>query len=310
MARPHRSDTRILIYRLILRTAAIAAVLFLVKFTLLDIVHVESDAMSPTIVAGDRLLVMRLPCLPLVRALLCPGRGAPVLFRSPLGYRGCLRVAGVSGDTVAVENGVLGNTRLKAGWLPVRSGEQEILPADFSPRDFTPTLRIPAPGEVLALDSLDLYGFFCALGVIRQENPARVIAIKPSIVMDGGTTNDYFISDFALYRGPIDSVPDKLRYDWFFWKRLLGSVAQSEGGHEVGLSFAVEKNGARLNRYPVKRRYMFLAADNRAHGFDSRYFGPVAVNACFARPLCVLWSLRREGKRNAITVGRILKFIR
>ena len=322
----HPSDRRILLYRMARHAAIIVGVVFLVKVLFLDVIAVKGDQMAPVIVRGDRVLVVRTPFLPLLRAIAGPSRGRPVLFAVPfatkpafladLGFGnglGCLRVAGLSGDTVSVTAGGFRNSADSTLAIPPRwAGKQrDPIPADFSPRDFYPAVRVPAPGDQFDLDSLDLCRLFSAIYVIRQENPSSIVTVRPLFSVDGKPTNDYFISDFALYHGPLDSVPYSNRFDWFFWKRIDAYLHMMNADHKAALSFAVELNGVTLRRYTVKKRYMFLSADNWSGGLDSRYYGPVAADWCFARPLAVLWSFKwTPGKKLGFAIGRIGKILK
>ena len=311
-------DSRSVLYRMAKQTAFFVAIALAAKILLLDIVAVKGSQMAPSIISGDRLLVLRLPYLPFLPPVIGRSRGTPVIFSFPSAKttrpaRGYLRIAAVSGDTVAVDSGVFRNSH-KSGPDGARRDsdmESDVLPAEFSPRDFLAPLRVPAPADTLALDSTSLPRLFTAISVIRQENPSSAFSLKPQVYFNDTLSSDYFIPDFVLYRGPLDSIPENYRYDWFFWQRLSEYLRQVSSGRKVSISFPFYKDGVRMNRYVVKTRFLFLLADNWKTGFDSRYFGPIAASRVFARPLCVVWSYSKQSETksgvNLVRLGRIIR---
>jgi signal peptidase I len=318
----HPADSRTILYRMARQTAGIVVVVLIAKIALFDIVLVKGDQMAPSIVHGDRVLVLRLPYLPILPSMVGRSRGTPVIFSLPRERkggsdpgvkRGYLRIAGVSGDTVAVDSGVFRNHRMRVPQVlrPNSTIENEVLPPEFSPRDFLEPMRVPAPGDTLQLDSTGLPRLFWALSVIKHENPSSTFSLKAQLYFNDTLAADYFIADFVLYKGPLDSVPEKYRYDWFFWKRLTVYLRQVSGGRTTSLSFIFCKDGVRVTRYVVKSRYLFLLADNWKNGFDSRYFGPVAASSVFGRPLCVVWSYSKRSETNGglhpARLGRIIR---
>jgi hypothetical protein len=168
-----------------------------------------------------------------------------------------------------------------------------VMPAQYSPRDFVEAACVPGKGERINLDSLTPYGFFFATTAIRQENPSSVFSMQPHLFLNDTLSTDYFIADFALYKGPLDSVPAVCRYDWFFWKRLAEYIRLTETDRSVKLSFTLYQDNARIGSYVFREQFLFLLADNWDKGYDSRYFGPVAESRVFGRPFLVLWSFRR-----------------
>jgi signal peptidase I len=318
----HPVDSRAILYRMARQTAFFVIIILIIKILFLDIVAVSGDQMAPSIIRGDRLLVLRLPYLPGLPAIMGRARGTPVIFSFPSEKlrgartskgRGYLRIAGVSGDTVAVDSGVFKNSRARASKFVRRDSvvKSEVLPAEFSPRDFLEPQRIPGPGDTLRLDSANLPRLFSAYAVIKQENPSSVFSLTAKLYFNDTLATDYVIADFVLYKGPLDSIPDTCRYDWFFWKRLQEYLHQISGGRKTAISFTFSKDGAVITRYRVKSRFLFLLADNWKHGFDSRYFGPVAASRVFGRPLCVVWSFTNHSdtKRglNLARLGRIVR---
>jgi hypothetical protein len=258
--------------------------------------------------------MLRLPYLPLLRRINGYSRGTPVIFSVPFSKKlGCLRIAGVGGDTVGVEDGVFRNSKSFVKRVPASdiTPRTEVMPAEFSPRDYIDPFRVPRPGDTLVLDSLDSYDLCFAIAVIRQENPSAKCKLKPKVIIDDTASTDYFISDFVLYKGRLDSIPDSSSYDWFFWKRLTEYLQETMNGRKVTLSFEFFQDGAKTTRYAVKNRFLFLLADNWKNGFDSRYFGPVLASSIFGRPFFILWSFStKEGTGDRLNFKRLGRFIR
>lgn len=302
-------DPFTVIFRLVKEAAVIIVAVVAVKALLLDIVAVRGDQMSPSIRSGDHLLTFRLPYLPLVRNALGASRNQPVIFSHPFSNkRGCLRVAGIPGDTIFVDSGVVHNRRNKK---PSRCmldsvNPADLLPEEYSPRDFMPAMILPIPGTTLTLDSLDLFQFFTALSIIRQENPRSACSLSVALEINGTAAVDYYLADFVLYKGALNAVPDSLRYNWFFWSRLNEYLRLAYPDRVERLVFSFSKNGSRVTHYTVRNRFLFLIADYKKSGYDSRYFGPVMSTHVFGRPLAVLWSFSPDHRINFKRLGRYI----
>ncbi|MBN1131244.1 MAG: hypothetical protein JXA71_19800 [Chitinispirillaceae bacterium] len=296
-------------YRTVKQSIAVVIAVALIKVFVLDIVSIKGDQMIPEILAGDRLLTFRLPYLPLVRGLFSPSPGKPVVFSYPFGHkRGCLRIAGVPGDTILVDSGRLKKPDLAQRTLPRSTAvkAEQLLPPDYSPRDFMPAFRIPSPGEAMLLDSLDLFNLFMLISIIRQEDPASACSLSAVLEIDGTMAPEYHIADFMLYKGALQEVPDSMRYDWFFWFRLKEYLKRSYPDRLHRIVFLFIKDGNVVERYTIRKRFLFLVADNWMDGYDSRFFGPVIQTRLFGRPLAVLWSLT---KKHGMNLKRLGKFI-
>jgi signal peptidase I len=305
-------DGRIIAYRIV--KAAVALVLFAcaVKFIVLDIMLINTDQMAPTLVSGDRVIVLRLLSVWPLSLVLPPFRKSPVIFANPAqgGRPSCLRVAARSGDTIAVSSGrLLVNNRPAAGFGSNASAG-ELLPADYSPRDTMDTFVMPKRGGTVTLDSLSLRDFFFAASLIRQENPGRHFTVRPAVFIDGAMSNDVSLADFYLYKGKLDSLPPDYQTDWFFWDRLREYLTHSQSGKDVVLAPSLMEGAAKIFNYAFKESCIFLLADDWEKGFDSRYFGPVVSRFVKGRVVAVLWSSGSGGTRGRlIRVGRLIKII-
>ncbi len=285
-------DLRVTAYRSVRILLLVIAAAFLVRATLFDTVRVLSGQMDPTIVKGDRLLVFRTPFIPWIRAISGVQYDKTVVYRSVFagGHSGVLRIAGFSGDTVGIDSGKFVAGRPLPRCAGFNQEVEEIVPGEYTPRDFLEMYRIPSRGDLLLFNRLSLRDFFFAFSIVRQEQSSRSVTLTPYLHLDDSLSNEYIISDFAFYSGSIRQVPDSLRYDWFFWNRLEEFLFQKYDDRKVSLYFTISVEGTVIEEYKVKDDYLFLLADNRSGGLDSRYFGPVGMSHCLGRAIMVLWS--------------------
>lgn len=305
-------DRRVIIYRIVMRLSILLVVVLAVKFLLLDTVEIRTNQMFPTLREGDRAVLLRLRS----HFPLNPIWGMHIGTIVVLGDAGsaerwnCLRVAGLPGDTVWALDGIFDNTSRR---LPRRvhwSTATDTLPAEYSPRDNMPAYCVPRRGDVFSLDSLGFRDFFFTTGIIRQQNPGKRYIVRPALYVDGQLRAGYSVNDFTLYKGNLDSVPEPLRSDWFFWERLRDHLVRAMANREAWLSFSLWEGGAMVARYRMKESCIFVLADSWAAGFDSRYFGPVSASAVKGTVHLVLWSVRpRSEKGFRLRLSRIFRII-
>ncbi len=298
-----------MIYRAVLTLVFTAAAAFFVKTFIFDTVRMDGEQMAPTILEGDRLLIFRTPCIPIFSGLFKPPYDRPVVY-SMGGKLGCLRVAAASGDTIRIDSA---RTITSRGAGKINSFAQkgaELVPDFYSPRDFFHNYRVPGKGDPLILNKLSKRDFFFAYSIIDQENPRRKVSVNPYVVLDDSVCRDYFLDDFAFYRGRIDSVPDSLRNSYLFWNSVEEYLSRKHEGGRACLYFTLSVDNITIDEYVVKRNYYFLLADNRIRGLDSRYFGPVCSSNCRGRVCMVLWSYgKSEKEKRRFRFNRLGRFI-
>lgn len=306
-------DTQSFLYRSLKQLFLIIGTGLLLKFTIVDAFRMSGEQMSPTILHGDRLLVFRTPYLPVISRTIKPKLNKPVLFKlssDPKGI-GCLRTAAYSSDTVSVDSGFFKNSSTPDEIHPRNENLEQVLPESFSPRDNFKPYRVPAPSDTLDLDNQSIRDLFFSMSVMRQENPEQSIVHQPVLSIDDSIMSDYVIQGFTLYNGRIDSVPENLSEDWFFWTRLEQYLKQNNPDKAISLKFSVTIDKTPVHKYPVKESYVFLLADNWHAGLDSRYFGPVRSNNIIGRVFSVLWSYQQKpqekGHIRINRFGRIIK---
>ena len=305
-------DLRITVYTAAKALLAAALLAFLVKSVLIDTVRCDGTSMEPTILKGDRLFILRLGTLPFLRSLVAPPVDKVIAFRSPFQEKsiGLLRVAACGGDTISIDSGRVISSRTLEHTRSFSEKLPDIVPAEFSPRDFFPWYRVPRKNDLLLINRLSLRDFFFTSSIIRQEHPGQTVVISPVLLLDDSVCTSYTPSDFSLYSGALDSVPDSLRYDWFFWDRLEEYLYRKHDTRKVSLYFSLQLDGVELSEYRVSDDYYFLLADNRKSGFDSRYAGPVRADRCRGTARMVLWSFGSdEGKKRHFRFNRLGRFI-
>ncbi len=283
-------DAPLAVYRLVKQFTLVLVVGLLIKWLFFGTTVIRTDQMAPSLAEGDWVLLWRGAARPLIGHIARPDAGAVVIFDFPhrAPARGCLRIAAASGDTVAISGGRLVSPSDSAAPAPLP--QDSILPPEYSPRDFTAPFRLPLPGDTYPLDSLTLRDFVFAASMRAQEYPARRHDVQATLFIDGIPSNEYIIENFLLYDGAFDSIPDSVDFDWFFWNRLRDNLRYSLENREVRLEFALMENGGKIERYRVRKRFVFLLADNWASGYDSRYFGPVCASHIRGSVPLILWS--------------------
>jgi hypothetical protein len=193
----------------------------------------------------------------------------------------------------------------------VSAADSDVLPPDYTPRDFTAPLRLPQRGENLSLDDMSIRDFFFAVSIIRQENPKKTFAVQPRLFIDGQPAPGFRVAEFALFAGTLDTVPEKYRYDFFFWDRLRAFLEYSQGGKSISFLFSLMENGDPVHQYRVKGTLVFLLADDWYKGYDSRYFGPVSARLIKGGVTAVLWSFAHDRPWfKALRWNRIVKIVR
>lgn len=301
-------DKRVFLTSAIIKLLIVAAVALFIKFSFIESTSIRSDQMLPTIYPGDRILVFKTLSLPILRDLFRLSPNQPALFEFPESSRkrNCLRVAGVPGDTISIDSGLVKNyTSL---FKPPKSNPAlDILPADYTPRDFMDPYIIPRPGAILNLDSMKIRDLFFAISLIRQELPEEKIHITAKVMIDDTVTSDYIIKGFSLYSGVLPEIPDSLQNYWFFWIQLENYLKSQHPDNRASLTFDVKRQNNGIHTYTVKKRHYFLLADNWVSGYDSRYFGLVVQSFFIGRPFMIWWSTAKNSGRSSISrIGRII----
>jgi signal peptidase I len=292
------SDISIVLYRIVKIIVSVLLGGFAVKYFFCDIIAVRTNQMSPAVQNRDIVLVTKTGNVPVVKKIIPYNRHSVVVFAFPQSHRekGCLRIAAVRGDTIAVTRGLCTIVNRPRYSFSTGNNELEALPAEYSPRDNMMAYRIPRPGDTLVIDSLTIRDVIFTFSIIRQENGISHYFLKPLLYIDDSLVNEYPVKEFYRYTGTFGAIPDSLRQNWFFWERLEEYLKNSMPGKRVHITFSLMKGQSIEPSYIVKNSYYFLLADDWYSGYDSRYFGPVGAIAVTGRVLGILFSLDPQKK--------------
>jgi signal peptidase I len=305
-------DFRIVVYRFVKQLVIILAIFFAIKLTLFDIVDIHTTQMSPVLVPGDVVLAFCAPFAGPFSRMLHLKRGTAVVFTHAVfsGKAGCQRIAGLPGDIVSVDSGVFSISNYPNYTVRSDTTSGNILPPNFSPRDFMAPFAVPKAGDEYLLDTLTLRDFAFVASAISQENPKKKYSVRAELLVDQTHVSDYYLKDFALYRGFFDSIPAPFYYDWFFWDRLNAYLNETFPGKTVRLRVSLFESAYRMSLYKMKEPSAFLLSDHWDGGFDSRYFGPVRLKAVKGQIMCVLWSASAENSKFPfVNFNRLFKIV-
>jgi len=282
-----------------------------IKFFVIDAVKINGAQMEPAVMSGDRLLIFKTPYItPGIRnGFIRPEKTVVAAFPDRSANT-ILRIAATSGDIISIDEG-----QFYRNGQPIEKFHKDteafsIIPAEYSPADFMPPFKLPESGDSITFADLDMRDFIFAYSILRQEKSK--IRIKPFIVRDSSVIDDYEISDFALYSGPVSEIPDSLSADWFFWDRLQEFFKITAGDEKSAqIAFSVFKGNREVTGFRVKKQYVFLIGDNWNGAKDSRYFGPVVISNIQGSAFLALWGSRvdDEGKRRW-DWGRVFRLIK
>ncbi len=281
------------------------------RVTLFETGVIRTDQMRPALLPGDRVLVIKQFSTNVPKDAVTAPIGSPVIFHHHAfpGGRGCLRAVAFAGDTVEISDGVLKVTGKK--WDGHTAAEtQDILPAQYSPRDNLESYVLPAAGDTVSFGELSLRDMVFASSLLRRQAPKNNYRIRPRLYVEGKSTEDYIIENFSLFTGNLNSIPDEHFSDWFFWDRLREYLRKEMPKKSVDLRLELEENGHIIPEFVVADDAAFLVADDWEHGFDSRHFGPVGERDFVGRPSVVLWSFDADSSGLGFRSDRVCKLVR
>jgi len=285
------ADTRMVIYRGLRWFAIILVVGLFLKFFVCDSVRVDGSQMEQTVLSGDRVLLLKAPYVTPVLKKFFEVENKLAVAELPERDGRCtmLRIAAISGDTASIDAGQFYRNCCAVDGMRKDTLRYNLLPAEYSPADFMAPYRVPAPGDTVTFAELTLRDLIFAYAVLLQERSR--VTLKAFAVAGDSIISGYRIKDFALYNGPIDSIPEELSADWFFWDRLREymNISAEDSDVKPQLAFSVFRGAKEITGFRVKERYLFLMGDNWTGAKDSRYFGAVRLDNVKGRPVMRLW---------------------
>ena len=178
-----------------------------------------------------------------------PEDGQPHLIHYADGPKDYIkRCVGVSGDTLAVHQGILYVNGVRQDTLPGR-GKYTSSFRTMSPKDERETFVVPSVGDVIYVDSLPLEKLWWLRSLVLQENPDSHVELDISLWQDGVESNNYEFENFFI---PVENdrsllINDMLRYN--------GTILQHQpvlGDTIYGtMSFAYFKELSRIGFLPM-----------------------------------------------------------
>ncbi len=287
-----RFDLRMTIYRSIKQLLGIILVGLIIKYAFCDTFLIRTDQMKPVIRNGDRVIISRIPTTLPMKWFSLLKHSDLIIFNHPhhTGKSGSLRIAGKSGDTVAVQEGILSIVNRPELSFVSKHTDEEMLPMEYSPRDNMGYYYIPRKGESIDLDTLSTRDFIFLYSMILQENPKKHYTFQPRLYVDDSLSNDYLIKDFPLYAGSFNTIPDSLFTNWFFWDRLKAYLIATHDENRIRMAFSILDDEMPIEHYTLRKTFYFLISDSWCTGYDSRYWGPVVGTAFEGRIVGILWS--------------------
>ncbi len=285
------ADTRMVFYRGVKRFAIILAVGLFLKSFVCDSVRIDGSQMEPTVLVGDRVLLLKAPYATSVLKKFFDVENMLTVAKLPEKGDGCtiLRIAAVSGDTASVDAGQFYRNCCAVNGVRKDTARYNLLPAAYSPADFMTPYRVPAPGDTVTFAGLTLRDLVFSYATLRQEKSR--VRLKAFAMVGDSIIDGYRIRNFSLYNGPMDSIPEEFSDDWFFWDRLREYMKTNadEAGVKPQLAFSVFVGAREITGFRVKKRYLFLMGDNWVGAKDSRYYGAVRIDNVIGRPIMRLW---------------------
>ncbi len=287
-------DGRITLYRLARLLLLVLVFGLLARVFIFEIRPISTNQMHPSLHVGDRLLFNKLGILNPLSGDKSLRPGNIVLFslsRNGTTGNGVFRIAAAPRDTIAVIEGkvkINGDESQSFGTDALNSNP---LPAQYSPRDAFSTFVLPSRGDSVSFEQTPFRDLVFYVSMIKQESPDESYDLITRLKIGGVDSSNYIIENFSLYDGSFSSIPDSLRYNWFFWDRLIEyfhTLEKDEQRFEV--EFQINKANEFVSGYRFETDYYFLLADNWDIGYDSRFFGPISKKNIRGTAACILWS--------------------
>ncbi|MFP4415732.1 MAG: S26 family signal peptidase [Chitinispirillaceae bacterium] len=307
-------DARISVYKFLRLLVIVGLTGGLVKLVFFETSLVSTNQMHPGLYKGDRLLVSKTGTINPFSGTKSLRKGKVAILSLPIesgGGTAAFRIAATPNDTFEV---IEGNVRIN-GTEEIRPAgrkrKSNPLPAQYSPRDAISPFAIPGRGDSVSFADAPLRDLVFHASMIRQENERNEYILQTRLLVDSADSSDYFIEGFSLYDGTFSSIPDSLRYDWFFWDRLIDYFDTFQEDHRrIEIRFDITRNGETVSGYRYQTDFFFLLADNWEVGYDSRFFGPISRKNIHGTAECILWSRAPSKGLKGFRTKRFFKIVR
>ena len=178
-----------------------------------------------------------------------PEDGQPHLIHYADGPKDYIkRCVGVSGDTLAVHQGVLYLNGVRQDTLPGH-GKYTSTFRSMSPKDEREPFVVPSVGDVFYVDSLPLEKLWWLRSLVLQENPDSRVELDISLWHDGVEDNNYEFENFFI---PVENDRSLLINDMLRRNRTVLQERLTQGDTIHGaMSFAYFKELSRIGFLPM-----------------------------------------------------------
>ena len=202
------------------------------------------------------------------------------------------RCMGVSGDTLAVHQGVLYLNGVRQDTLPGH-GKYTSTFRTKSPKDERETFVVPSVGDVFYVDSLPLEKLWWLRSLILQENPDSHVELDISLWQDSVENNNYEFENFFI---PVENDRSLLINDMLRYNRTVLQQHLVQGDTIYGtMSFAYFKELSRIGFLPM--------LDPHAKGGMTRQVSYIGFDASVLRDLEGNVALLNHGTVDSATVA-------
>lgn len=264
--------------------------------------RIPTGSMEKSLLVGDFLLGLKFvygaPLLPFdtfgtfakFPALADPKPGDVVIFKYPGTDRKdyIKRCVAGPGQTVKIKGKNLYVDGKEAILPPrgqhIRGGRVPVAGLPFNTRlmDFKP-LRIPASGDTIRADTLEVREFHFLKQLVQQEHPLKRVRAEYQFYLDGG-----FVRSFD-FEGEDNWT--RIAYEIEMIRRRL---KQERPDAAVEVRKLLYLGDERIQRYVVKNDNYFMMGDNRDNSTDSRFWGYLNRRFVKAKAFILYFSLDKD----------------
>ena len=156
------------------------------------------------------------------------------------------RCVGVSGDTIAVRNGVLFQNGKEQKTLPGK-GKYSAYFRSLGARDSLAAIRIPAPGDVIEFDGMPLSRLWWMRSLMVQENPEKKVELELSLFKDSVRVQDHLFENFRV---PVENDRGLLLTAVLSGNRMVGQGLRQGETVEGPVKFSLFARLARTGFMP------------------------------------------------------------
>jgi signal peptidase I len=283
--------------------------------------QIPTGSMEDSLLVGDFLLGLKFvygaPIVPFSQelgikhrfpALTKPKPGDVVIFRYPGADKKdyIKRMAAGPGDVIEI----IGNTILVVNGreiaLPPRGKYTGNNRPDQRIADFAP-LYIPAKGDILAPDTMQIREFLFFKNLVHQENPTKNVRMHFDLYIDGELANNVAFNFSGARVSLQDLQSGKLTFrnemmrrteifdfnrfdDWTTLDHFLETIRRNFPARDVEIRKTLFIGDARVDSYAVQFDNYFMIGDNRDNSLDSRYWGYLNRNFVKAKAFILYFS--------------------